>query len=39
MIYMAMRTNRRIIQNAVACLNDISEDKVKSRRRHSDMRA
>ena len=31
MIYMAMRTNRRIIQNAVACLNDIREDKVKSR--------
>ena len=31
MIYMAMRTNRRIIQNAVACLNDIREDKVKSK--------
>lgn len=31
MIYMAMRTNRRIIQNAVACLNDIRENKVKSR--------
>lgn len=31
MIYMAMRTNRRIIQNAVACLNDIRGDKVKSR--------
>lgn len=30
MIYMAMRTNRRIIQNAVACLDDIREDKVKS---------
>ena len=31
MIYMAMRTNRRIIQNAVACLDDIREGKVKSR--------
>ena len=31
MIYMAMATNRRIIQNAVACLNDIREDKVKSK--------
>ena len=31
MIYMAMRTNRRIIQNAVACLDDIREDKVKSK--------
>lgn len=31
MIYMAMRTNRRIIQNAVACLNVIREGKVKSK--------
>lgn len=31
MIYMAMRTNRRIIQNTVACLDDIREGKVKSR--------
>ncbi len=31
MIYMAMRTNRRLIQNAAVCLKDIREDKTKSK--------
>lgn len=31
MIYMAMRTNRRLIQNAAVCLKDIREDRIKSK--------
>ena len=31
MIYMAMRTNRRLIQNAAACLNDILKGKVENK--------
>ncbi len=31
MVYMAMRTNRRLIQNVTVCINDIREIKVKTR--------
>lgn len=31
MIYMAMRTNRRLIQNAAACLNDVLKGKVENK--------
>lgn len=31
MIYMAMRTNRRLIQNAAVCLKDIRDNKIKSK--------
>ena len=31
MIYMAMRTNRRLIQNAAACLNGVLKGKVENK--------
>ena len=31
MIYMAMRTNRRLIQNAAACLNDVLKGKAENK--------